>query len=85
MLDLLRSTGSPVGVKEVAGRTGLHPNTARFHLDALADAGLALRTPQARETPGRPSMSYRASDGSGAADSAATACLPRCSPPSSPA
>jgi predicted ArsR family transcriptional regulator len=67
VLDLLRSTGSPVGVKEVAGRTGLHPNTARFHLDALADAGLALRTPQARETPGRPSMTYRASDSSGAA------------------
>ncbi len=63
VLDLLRAEGAPVGVREVADRTGLHPNTARFHLDALADAGLATREPQARATPGRPSMAYRAVGG----------------------
>ena len=60
VLDLLRAAGSPVGVQEIADRAGLHPNTARFHLDALVDAGLAARAPKERTTPGRPSMAYRA-------------------------
>ena len=60
VLDLLRTAHSPVSVREVAGRTGLHPNTARFHLDALVDAGLATRAARARDAPGRPSMAYRA-------------------------
>jgi len=60
VLDLLRAAGSPVGVRDIAGQAGLHPNTARFHLDALVDAGLAARAPKERTTPGRPSMAYRA-------------------------
>ena len=67
VLDLLRAAGSPLGVKEVADRAGLHSNTARFHLDALVEAGLAARTPLARSTPGRPSMAYQAIEGGGAA------------------
>ena len=67
MLDLLRATDAPLGVQAVAGRMGLHPNTARFHLDALVDAGLAARQPQARTTPGRPSMAYQAAEGGGPA------------------
>ncbi len=63
VLDLLRSAGSPLGVQAVADRIRLHPNTARFHLDRLVDAGLAAREPQARATPGRPSMTYRAVGG----------------------
>ena len=60
VLDLLRAAGSPAGVKDIADQAGLHPNTARFHLDALVDAGLAARAPKERTTPGRPSMAYRA-------------------------
>ena len=60
VLDLLRAAGSPVGVRDIAGQAGLHPNTARFHLDALVDAGLAVRAPKERTTPGRPSVAYRA-------------------------
>jgi predicted ArsR family transcriptional regulator len=60
VLDLLRAAGGPLRVPEVAEQAGLHPNTARFHLDALAEAGLATREPQPRETPGRPSVAYRA-------------------------
>jgi predicted ArsR family transcriptional regulator len=67
VLDLLRAAGSPLGVQDVAGRAGLHANTARFHLDALVDAGLAARAPLARSRPGRPSMAYRAVEGGGAA------------------
>ena len=63
VLDLLRAARSPVGVREIADRTGLHPNTARFHLDALVDAGLATRASQARAAPGRPSMAYQAVEG----------------------
>jgi predicted ArsR family transcriptional regulator len=62
VLDLLRAAGTQLGVRDVADRIGAHPNTARFHLDGLVDAGLATREPQARATPGRPSMAYRAAD-----------------------
>lgn len=62
VLDLLRAAGSPVGVREVADRSGLHPNTARFHLEALVDAGLATRATRARTVPGRPSLAYQAVD-----------------------
>ena len=67
VLDLLRAAGSPAGVREIADRAGLHSNTARFHLDALVDAGLAARAPKPRTTPGRPSMAYRAVEGGGPA------------------
>lgn len=67
VLDLLRATGGPLGVQEVAEQAGLHPNTARFHLDALVAAGLAARKPQPRETPGRPSMAYQVTDSDGPA------------------
>lgn len=60
VLDVLRSASEPLRVQEVARRTGVHANTARFHLDALVEAGLATREAQARATPGRPSFAYRA-------------------------
>lgn len=66
VLDLLRSAGLPLGVQEVAEQAGLHPNTARFHLDALVDAGLAARESQPRETR-RPSMAYRITGSDGPA------------------
>ncbi len=64
---VLRAAGAPLGVHEVADRTGLHPNTARFHLDGLVEAGLATRERQARATPGRPGMAYRAAGDGGPA------------------
>ena len=60
VLDMLRAADGPLGIREVAQRTGLHPNTARFHLEALAEAGLAVRETEGRETPGRPRIGYRA-------------------------
>jgi predicted ArsR family transcriptional regulator len=67
VLELLRAAGGPLGVREVAGETRLHPNTARFHLDALVQTGLATREPRPREAPGRPAMAYRVTDGDGPA------------------
>lgn len=58
VLELLREAAAPLGVQDVAGQTGLHPNTARFHLDGLVDAGLAERTAEDRAQPGRPRMVY---------------------------
>ena len=60
VLDMLRAADGPLGVREVARRMGLHPNTARFHLEALVEAGLAVRETEDRETPGRPRIGYRA-------------------------
>lgn len=60
VLELLRTADGPLGVREVAQRTGLHQNTARFHLEALVDAALAVRETEDRETPGRPRIGYRA-------------------------
>jgi predicted ArsR family transcriptional regulator len=57
---MLHAAGRPLGVREIAQRTGLHPNTARFHLDALVEEGLATRASQERDTPGRPRMGYQA-------------------------
>ena len=66
VLDMLRAADSPLGVREIAARMGLHPNTARFHLEALVGAGLAGRQTEDRETPGRPRIGYRAvADGPG--------------------
>ena len=63
VLDLLRAADGPLGVRDVAQRTGLHPNTARFHLEALTEAGLAVRETEDRETPGRPRIGYLAVGG----------------------
>jgi predicted ArsR family transcriptional regulator len=60
VLDMLRAADGPLGVREVAQRMGLHPNTARFHLEGLTEAGLAVRETEDRETPGRPRIGYRA-------------------------
>ena len=60
VLDMLRAGDGPLGVREVAQRMGLHANTARFHLEALVEAGLAVRETEDRQTPGRPRIGYRA-------------------------
>ena len=58
MLSLLRRADQPLSVAEVAEAMDLHVNTARFHLDGLVDDGLAERTTEPRETPGRPRILY---------------------------
>ncbi|NES16006.1 MULTISPECIES: metalloregulator ArsR/SmtB family transcription factor [Micromonospora] len=60
VLEVLRAAGEPVAVHDVAERSGLHRNTARFHLDGLVDAGLVEREAEDRSVPGRPRIVYRA-------------------------
>lgn len=61
VLRVVREAGdTPLGVREIAERAGLHPNTTRFHLDGLSEAGLVERVAEDRDRPGRPRMMYRA-------------------------
>jgi len=60
VLGLLRESERPLSAAEVADVSGLHLNTARFHLDALVDDGLAERTAEPRAVPGRPRILYSA-------------------------
>ncbi len=60
VLALLRSDDGPLAIAEVAGRLGLHGNSARFHLEHLAGSGLAVRETRRREGRGRPNVVYAA-------------------------
>lgn len=60
VLEFLRARGERYPVSAIAAAVGLHPNTTRFHLDALHAIGLVLRESEHRETPGRPKVLYRA-------------------------
>lgn len=60
VLALLRATERSLSAAEVAEATGLHLNTARFHLDGLVEDGLAARESEPRDEPGRPRILYSA-------------------------
>ncbi len=60
VLAELRSSGTELPVTTIAAAVGLHPNSARFHLDALVDQGLVHRADEQRDRPGRPKALYRA-------------------------
>lgn len=61
-LDELRRHQRPQPIARIADALGLHPNTAREHLDALVDAGLASRTQAAAAGRGRPAWLYAAEE-----------------------
>lgn len=63
ILAWLREADGPRTAAEVAEHTELHLNTARFHLDALVEAGHAVRRREERSTPGRPRVLYSAERG----------------------
>jgi predicted ArsR family transcriptional regulator len=54
VLDALRTSDSPLGIAEIADQTKLHPNTVRFHLDALVSQGMVDRMLEEPSGPGRP-------------------------------
>jgi predicted ArsR family transcriptional regulator len=58
LLGLLRASDRPMSAAEVAEGTGLHLNTARFHLDGLVEDRLVERTSEPRKQPGRPRILY---------------------------
>jgi predicted ArsR family transcriptional regulator len=54
----LREAEGPMSVAQLAKETGLHINTARFHLDGLVADGLARRKIEDSGTRGRPRVLY---------------------------
>ena len=60
ILERLAAAGRGRRVADIAAETGLHQNTIREHLDALADVGLADRSRSAATGRGRPAWVYTA-------------------------
>lgn len=58
ILETLAGAGEPLDAVELARRVGLHPNTVRWHLGVLADAGLVTSSPEHRTRPGRPRIVF---------------------------
>jgi predicted ArsR family transcriptional regulator len=58
ILDRLRASAGPMDARAVAAATGLHVTTARFHLDALIEAGLVVSQRQPPKGRGRPRTVY---------------------------
>lgn len=67
VLEILQDTGAQLGVSEVAAKLSLHPNTVRFHLDALVASGLVESEPEENDLRGRPRMLYSANANSASA------------------
>jgi predicted ArsR family transcriptional regulator len=64
-LAVARHLGEALGASasEVADGVGIHLNTARAHLAALVDAGVAERVSESAGRRGRPVVRYRLSEG----------------------
>jgi predicted ArsR family transcriptional regulator len=58
MLDTLREADGPRDAVALAHATGLHPNTVRFHLKVLIEAGYVTQARQAHGGRGRPQAVY---------------------------
>lgn len=59
ILQVLLNSSDPATVNSLAKQLGLHPNSARFHLDGLVEAGYATKSPKIHGR-GRPRLIYRA-------------------------
>ncbi|NKY09544.1 helix-turn-helix transcriptional regulator [Cellulomonas hominis] len=59
VIQLLRDSPVPVSVQDVADAIGATPGIARYHLESVADAGMADRVRQERTTRGRPKVLYQ--------------------------
>ena len=60
VLEALDERAEPISIAALVAVTGLHVNTLREHLDALADAGLVRRERAAATGRGRPAWLYSA-------------------------
>ena len=68
LLAVLRQSNGPMGVRDLAAAVGLHPNTAREHLDQLVEAGLVTSRAAAPAGRGRPALRYVAERSGAEAD-----------------
>jgi len=61
ILQVLRASPQPRAITSIADELGVHPNTVRFHLEALARAGRVEQVVGEAVGRGRPPVLYRAS------------------------
>lgn len=59
VLAAVRASGRAVGIEELAERLDLHPNTVRFHTEALEADGMLRQEREQRVGRGRPKILYR--------------------------
>jgi predicted ArsR family transcriptional regulator len=59
IVEELEANRAGLDAQELGRRLGLHPNTIRWHLAVLADAGIVDSRPGERTTPGRPRILFR--------------------------
>lgn len=59
VLQLLRDASEPRSIASLADEMGVHPNTVRFHLDALVRAGRVEQFVGETAGPGRPPVLFR--------------------------
>ncbi|MGX9787521.1 helix-turn-helix transcriptional regulator [Mycobacterium sp. MMS18-G62] len=60
VLAVLRGAASAMSIVAVAKQLDVHPNTVRFHLDALVADGRVERVEPDHRRPGRPALLFRA-------------------------
>lgn len=63
VLAVLRASPVALSIVDIATRLDVHPNTVRFHLEALVTAGQVERVESPRTGPGRPPQVFRAHPG----------------------
>lgn len=63
VLAAVRGAGRPMSISEVAQQLSIHPNTARFHLDALTKRGRVETVKPSQNKPGRPPLMFKVTTG----------------------
>lgn len=61
--EIIKASTHPLSVTELAERLSIHPNTVRFHLDALVADGHVERILSETAGPGRPPQMFRRRQG----------------------
>lgn len=63
VMQLLRDSGEALSIVQIATELNVHPNTARFHLQALVETDRVEQVAVDRAATGRPPLMFRAVSG----------------------
>jgi len=59
VLRVLKEASGPLSINDIVERLDVHPNTVRFHLQALVESAQVERVEADRHGPGRPPLLFR--------------------------